>query len=197
MNTLQNPLPASTAAGEARSGSVHLRGPGTAVMGLIRYAAGDSALGKILVASSDRGVCAVLFGAAARTLEAELATVYPKARLDPSGAALKQLLAQVTALVEAPAMGFDQPLDVGGTKFQQRVWQALREIRPGSTATYADIAARIGRPAAARAVAGACAANVLAIAIPCHRVMKGDGALSGYRWGTERKRALLQREVRA
>jgi AraC family transcriptional regulator of adaptative response/methylated-DNA-[protein]-cysteine methyltransferase len=197
MNALQNTLPITIAADEARSGSVHLRESGTALMGPIRYATGDSTLGKILVASSERGVCAVLFGADGRTLESDLAMVHPEARLEASGAALKQLLAQVTALVEAPASGLDQPLDIGGTKFQQRVWQALREIRAGSTVSYADIAARIGLPAAVRAVASACAANVLAIAIPCHRVIRSDGALSGYRWGGERKRALLQREARA
>ena len=197
MNALQNTLPTATVMDDASPGSVHLREPETAIIGSIRYATGNSTLGKILVASSDRGVCAVLFGDDERTLETELATVYPKAKLDERAAALRQLLAQVTALVEAPARGFDQPLDVGGTKFQQRVWQALREIPAGRTASYADIAARIGRPDAVRAVGSACAANVLAIAIPCHRVIKSDGAPSGYRWGAERKRVLLQREARA
>lgn len=194
MNALQNTLPTTAAVHGARS--TYLREPGTAVMGSIRYATGDSTLGKILVASSERGVCAVFLGADEGTLATDLATIYPNARLDESGAAQKQLLAQVTALVEAPASGFDQPLDIGGTKFQQRVWQALREIPAGSTATYAEIAARIGQPDAVRAVASACAANVLAIAIPCHRVIKSDGTLSGYRWGIERKRALLEREAR-
>ena len=103
----------------------------------------------------------------------------------------------MVGFVEAPALGLDLPLDVRGTAFQQRVWQALREIPAGTTASYAEIAARIGAPSAVRAVAQACAANALAVAIPCHRVVRTDGALSGYRWGVERKRALLEREARA
>ncbi len=103
----------------------------------------------------------------------------------------------MVGLVEAPASGPDLPLDIRGTAFQRRVWQALREVPAGSTASYAAIAARVGAPGAVRAVAGACAANPLAVAIPCHRVVRQDGALSGYRWGVERKRALLDREASA
>ncbi|MDT4826431.1 Bifunctional transcriptional activator/DNA repair enzyme Ada [compost metagenome] len=104
-------------------------------------------------------------------------------------------MARVVGFIEAPALGLDLPLDVRGTAFQERVWQALREIPPGSTASYAEIAERIGSPRAVRAVAQACAANSLAVAIPCHRVVRSDGNLSGYRWGVERKRRLLEREA--
>jgi AraC family transcriptional regulator, regulatory protein of adaptative response / methylated-DNA-[protein]-cysteine methyltransferase len=197
MNALQDTVSTATAGDETRRGSLHLREANTEFTGTIRYATGASTLGKILVASSDLGVCAVWLGDDERSLETELSRAHPKARLDARPAALKELLAHVTALVETPVRGFDQVLDVAGTRFQQSVWLALRTIPAGSTASYADIAARIGRPDAVRAVGSACAANVLAIAIPCHRVIKSDRTLSGYRWGTERKRALLQRERRA
>lgn len=166
-----------------------------AATGDIRFAIGDSSLGYILVAKSGRGVCAILLGDDAKALARELQGRFPQSRLTGDDAGLADLLARVTAFVEAPARGLDLPLDPQGTAFQQRVWQALRKIPAGETASYAGIAERIGSPNAARAVAQACAANPIAVAIPCHRVVRNDGALSGYRWGVERKRALLQREA--
>lgn len=163
---------------------------------VIRYAVGASSLGPVLVAMSDRGVCAILMGEEAEAPAAALARRFPKARIAAGDADFAALVGRVVALVEDPAGGFDLPLDLRGTAFQRRVWQALREIPAGATASYAEIAARIGAPGSARAVAGACAANPVAIAVPCHRVLRGDGALSGYRWGVERKRALLAREGR-
>ena len=160
----------------------------------IRFAVGDCSLGAILVASSATGVCAILIGDDPESLVRDLQDRFPKARLTGGDAAYDALVAKVVGLVEAPAIGLDLPLDVRGTAFQQRVWAALRDIPAGATATYTDIAARIGAPKSVRAVAGACAANPVAVAIPCHRVIRGDGALSGYRWGIERKRALLDRE---
>jgi AraC family transcriptional regulator of adaptative response/methylated-DNA-[protein]-cysteine methyltransferase len=160
----------------------------------IRFAVGQCWLGSILVAATERGVCAILLGEDAEALVQDLQDSFPKARLIGNDVAFEELIAKVVGFVEAPALGLDLPLDVRGTAFQQRVWQALRGIPAGSTATYAEIADRIGRPAAVRAVAQACASNPLAVAIPCHRVVRSDGALSGYRWGIERKRALLERE---
>ena len=148
-----------------------------------------------LVASSDKGVCSILIGDDPQALAEDLQRRFGKAQLvgdDPDFAAL---VALVVGFVEAPKLGLDLPLDVRGTAFQQRVWQALRAIPAGSTASYADVAAAIGSPSAVRAVAGACAANPIAVAIPCHRVLRNDGALSGYRWGVERKRALLDAEA--
>ena len=151
----------------------------------------------MLVAQSDRGICAILLGDEAQALENDLRQRFPNARLQRGDAAFATQVAQVVALVEAPGRGLALPLDVRGTAFQQRVWQALQAIPPGQTASYAEIAQRIGAPAAVRAVAQACAANALAVAVPCHRVVKSDGGLSGYRWGVERKRALLRREAEA
>ena len=162
---------------------------------VIRFAIGETSLGAILVASSERGVTAILLGDDPEALAQELQRRFLKARLIGGDAGYEQLVARVVGLVEAPGLGLDLPLDVRGTAFQQRVWKALREIPAGSTATYAEIARAIGAPKATRAVAGACAANGLAVAIPCHRVIRNDGALSGYRWGVERKRALLDRET--
>jgi AraC family transcriptional regulator, regulatory protein of adaptative response / methylated-DNA-[protein]-cysteine methyltransferase len=161
----------------------------------IRFAIGQCALGAILVAQSERGVCAIALGDDPDALARELQDRFPKARLIGGDPGFEQLVAQVVGFVEAPGVGLDLPLDVRGTAFQQRVWQALREVPPGRTASYADIAQRIGRPKSVRAVAQACGANVLAVAIPCHRVVRSDGGLSGYRWGVERKRALLAREA--
>ncbi|MFC5435032.1 bifunctional DNA-binding transcriptional regulator/O6-methylguanine-DNA methyltransferase Ada [Rhodanobacter umsongensis] len=163
----------------------------------IRFAIGECSLGAILVAQSGRGVCAILFGDDPDALARDLQDRFPRANLIGGDHAFEQLVAQVVGLVEAPALGLDLPLDVRGTAFQQRVWQALREIPAGVTVSYSDVARRIGSPKAVRAVAGACAANMLAVAIPCHRVVRNDGGLSGYRWGVERKRALLAREVQA
>ena len=161
----------------------------------IRFAVGECSLGSILVAATDRGVCAIRFGDDPDALVRDLQDRFPKAQLIGGDEAFEQLVAKVVGFVEAPAQGLDLPLDVRGTAFQQRVWQALREIPVGSTASYAEIAARIGRPKAVRAVAQACASNGIAVAIPCHRVVRTDGALSGYRWGVARKRALLEREA--
>jgi AraC family transcriptional regulator of adaptative response/methylated-DNA-[protein]-cysteine methyltransferase len=162
----------------------------------IRFAIGECSLGAILVASSEKGVCAILLGDDPDALARDLQDRFPKSNLIGGDSEFEQLVAKVVGFIEAPAIGLDLPLDVRGTAFQQRVWQALREIPAGSTVSYTDIANRIGSPKAVRAVAGACAANALAVAIPCHRVVKRDGALSGYRWGVERKRTLLEREAK-
>lgn len=162
----------------------------------IQFAVGECSLGSILVAKSERGVCAILLGDDPDELTRDLQNQFPRANLIGDDEAFEQLIAKVVGFVEAPALGLDLPLDVRGTAFQQRVWQALRNIPAGSTASYTDIANRIGSPKSVRAVAQACGANALAVAIPCHRVVRNDGALSGYRWGVERKRALLEREAR-
>jgi AraC family transcriptional regulator of adaptative response/methylated-DNA-[protein]-cysteine methyltransferase len=127
----------------------------------------------------------------------DLQDQFPKANLIGDDGGYEDMIAKVIGLIEAPSVGLDLPLDIRGTAFQQRVWKALQQIPVGSTASYADIAKSIGMPKAVRAVAQACGANLLAVAIPCHRVIRNDGALSGYRWGVERKRALLDREARA
>lgn len=161
----------------------------------IRFAVGDCSLGSILVAQSERGICAILLGDDPEALVRVLQNRFPAAELIGDDAAFEQLVARVVGLVESPGLGGDLPLDIRGTAFQQRVWQALRAIPVGRTASYTEIARRMGLPKAARAVAGACAANLLAVAIPCHRVVRQDGSLSGYRWGVERKRLLLEREA--
>jgi AraC family transcriptional regulator of adaptative response/methylated-DNA-[protein]-cysteine methyltransferase len=160
----------------------------------IHFAIGECRLGSILVASSDRGVCAILLGDDPDALVRDLQDRFPKSNLIGGDAKFETLIAKVVGLIEAPALGLDLPLDIRGTAFQQRVWQALREIPAGSTVSYTEIANRIGLPKAVRAVAQACGANTLAVAIPCHRVVRSDGTLSGYRWGVERKRALLELE---
>jgi AraC family transcriptional regulator of adaptative response/methylated-DNA-[protein]-cysteine methyltransferase len=161
----------------------------------IRFAIGECSLGSILVASTEKGVCAILMGDDPDALARDLEDRFPRARLIGGDADFEALVAKVVGFVEASSLGLELPLDVRGTAFQQRVWQALREIPAGSTASYAEIAKRIGAPKAVRAVARACAANTIAVAIPCHRVVRNDGALSGYRWGVVRKRALLERET--
>ncbi len=163
----------------------------------IRFAIGECSLGSILVARSERGVCAILLGDDPDALARDIQDRFPQARLIGGDAAFEDLIAKVVGFVEAPALGLDLPLDLRGTAFQQRVWRALQEIPAGKTASYTQIAERLGAPKAIRAVAQACAANALAVAIPCHRVVRTDGALSGYRWGVERKRALLDRETAA
>jgi AraC family transcriptional regulator of adaptative response/methylated-DNA-[protein]-cysteine methyltransferase len=160
----------------------------------IRFAVGECSLGSILVAQSPKGVCAILMGDDPDALVRDLQDRFPRAALVGGDVAFEQTVARVIGFVEAPALGLDLPLDVRGTAFQRRVWQALREIPVGSTASYTEIAARIGAPNGARAVAQACSANALAVAIPCHRVVRTDGSRSGYRWGAERKRTLLKRE---
>jgi AraC family transcriptional regulator, regulatory protein of adaptative response / methylated-DNA-[protein]-cysteine methyltransferase len=161
----------------------------------IRFAVGQSSLGAILVASSAKGVVSVLIGDDPDQLARDLQDQFPKASLIGGDGKYEALVARVVGLVEAPAIGLDLPLDVRGTAFQQRVWRALRNIKPGVTATYSQIARKIGAPKSMRAVAGACAANKLAVLIPCHRVVRNDGSLSGYAWGVERKRALIDREA--
>ncbi len=162
----------------------------------IRFAHGPCSLGRVLVAASARGICAVLLGNSAAQTARELRQRFPRAALhaDP---ALAAALAQVVALIEDPrhATAPGLPLDIRGTAFQQRVWQELGRIASGRTLSYSELARRIGSPRAVRAVASACAANALAVLIPCHRVVAGDGGLSGYRWGVARKRALLEREA--
>jgi len=165
--------------------------------GDIRFALGECALGTLLVAHSRLGVCAILIGDDAAALVRDLSDRFPGSRLLGDDAAARQRFAEVAAFVDAPATQPEFPLDARGTPFQQRVWQVLREIPPRSTLSYADVARRIGAPKAVRAVAQACAANKLAVAIPCHRVVRSDGAVSGYAWGVDRKRSLLAREAQA
>lgn len=172
-------------------GSFRAGGAGTT----IRFAIGQCSLGAILVAASTRGVCAIALGDDPELLARALQDRFGRAELIGGDPDFEQLVARVVGCVEAPRLGLDLPLDIRGSAFQQRVWQALRDIPAGTTASYADIAKRIGAPGAARAVAGACAANPLAVAIPCHRVVRTDGGVSGYRWGVERKRALIEREA--
>ena len=162
----------------------------------IRFAVGECSLGSILVAQSERGICAIAIGDDPDRLARDLQDRFPQARFVGGDEAFEALVANVIGFVESPKTGLDLPLDVRGTAFQQRVWQAMRQIPVGETTSYAELARRIGAPTSTRAVAAACAANVLAVAIPCHRVVRSDGGLSGYRWGVERKRALLEREAR-
>jgi AraC family transcriptional regulator of adaptative response/methylated-DNA-[protein]-cysteine methyltransferase len=164
---------------------------------VIRFAVGECSLGSILVAATDKGVCAIEFGDDPDALVHALQDRFPKAQLVGGDRTFEQLVAKVVGFIEAPAQGLDLPLDIRGTAFQKRVWNAIRDIPAGTTASYADLARRIGLPSASRAVAQACASNTLAVAIPCHRVVRRDGGLSGYRWGVERKEALLTRETAA
>lgn len=161
----------------------------------IRFALGESSLGSILVATSSKGICAISLGDDPHALIEAFQDQFPNANLIGADAAFEQLVAEVVGFVESPATGLALPLDIRGTVFQERVWQALRDIPAGSTATYTQIATQIGLPSAVRAVANACGANKLAVAIPCHRVVRSDGSLSGYRWGVERKRKLLEIEA--
>jgi AraC family transcriptional regulator of adaptative response/methylated-DNA-[protein]-cysteine methyltransferase len=161
----------------------------------IRFAIGQSSMGAVLVAMSEKGVCAITMGEDPDALAKDLQDRFPRAEIIGADHAFEDVVARVLALVETPSAGLDLPLDVRGTAFQQRVWQALRGIPRGATATYSEIAERIGSPASVRAVAQACASNRIAVAIPCHRVVRADGGLSGYRWGVARKRELLDREA--
>ncbi|WP_426139421.1 bifunctional DNA-binding transcriptional regulator/O6-methylguanine-DNA methyltransferase Ada [Pseudomonas sp. DWP3-1-2] len=163
----------------------------------IRFAVGECSLGAILVAQSGLGVCAILLGDDPHALIRDFQDQFRNATLIGADPDFEQLVARVVGFVEAPSMGLDLPLDLRGTAFQQRVWTALKNIPPGTTASYAEIARRLGAPKSFRAVAQACGANRLAVAIPCHRVVRSDGNLSGYRWGVERKRQLLDREAEA
>lgn len=161
----------------------------------IRFAVAQCTLGALLVAASEKGVCAILLGDDPDALVRDLQDRFRDARLIGADREFERWIAKVVGLIEAPRIGLDLPLDLRGTAFQQRVWQALRKIPAGETISYAELAKRIGLPGAVRAVARACAANSIAVAVPCHRVVRTDGGLSGYRWGIERKRALLEREL--
>ncbi|MBV9907879.1 MAG: bifunctional DNA-binding transcriptional regulator/O6-methylguanine-DNA methyltransferase Ada [Hyphomicrobiales bacterium] len=161
----------------------------------IRFAVGQASLGAVLVAATKKGVCAILLGDDPETLVRDLQDRFPKAEFEGGDAEFERMVAQVVGLIEAPGQRLDLPLDIRGTVFQQKVWAALRAIPPGETATYLEIARAIGQPKAVRAVAQACGANPLAVAIPCHRVVRTDGDVSGYRWGVERKRKLIDREA--
>jgi AraC family transcriptional regulator of adaptative response/methylated-DNA-[protein]-cysteine methyltransferase len=164
---------------------------------VIRFAVGECSLGAILVAATEKGVCAIELGNDPDALVRGLQDRFPNARFVGGDPAFELLVARVVGFVEAPGQGLDLPLDIRGTAFQQRVWKAIRTIPAGSTATYSEIARRIGKPKAIRAVAHACASNGIALAIPCHRVVRIDGSMAGYRWGVARKRALLTREKAA
>ena len=160
----------------------------------IQFAVAQCFLGAVLVAQTDLGICAILLGDDPQTLVEDLQRRFSSAQLTPGDENFMQRVARVIGFIETPSRGLDLPLDIQGTAFQQRVWQALRDIPAGATLSYTQVAERIGSPRSVRAVAGACPANAIAIAIPCHRVVRSDGGLSGYRWGIERKRALLERE---
>jgi len=172
-------------------GAVRRGGAGT----VIRFAVGEASLGAVLVAATDKGVCAITLGDDPDVLVRDLQDRFPRAELKGGDAEFERMVAEVVGLVEAPGQRLDLPLDIRGTAFQQKVWAALQAIPPGKTATYTEIARAIGQPTAVRAVAQACGANPLAVAIPCHRVVRADGDLSGYRWGVERKRKLIDREA--
>ena len=161
----------------------------------IRYDIGSSTLGRVLVASNDKGLCAILLGDSPQSVLRELRERFPAAQLTQEPKQLAHALPEVIELIEGRRAALDLPLDPAGTEFQRRVWRALRMIPAGATASYTDIARRIDAPTSFRAVAQACGANPLALAIPCHRVVRNDGGLSGYRWGVARKRALLEREA--
>jgi AraC family transcriptional regulator of adaptative response/methylated-DNA-[protein]-cysteine methyltransferase len=163
----------------------------------LRVTIADTSLGLVVVVKSASGLAAVLFGEDRDALRRDLRERFPFATLIDDDATTNELAASVVAYIESPANKLEVPLDLRGTDFQRAVWQALREIPAGSTASYTDIATRIGQPKSVRAVAQACAANALAVVVPCHRVVRSDGAVSGYRWGVERKRALLERESAA
>jgi len=163
----------------------------------ITYSVGKSTLGQLLVARSANGICSILIGSEAEELNSDLATRFLQSTLVRNDRKLRDDLEKVLRFIETPAIGLDLPLDIHGTPFQRRVWEELSKIRPGAIITYGALATRIGEPKAVRAVAGACAANAIALAIPCHRVVRSNGTLSRYRWGVERKRALLEREARA
>lgn len=163
----------------------------------IKFAIAQASLGAVMVAATDKGICAILLDDDPDFLVRDLQDRFPRAELIGGDTEFERQVATVIGFIEQPALGLDLPLDIRGTAFQQRVWQALRAIPAGSTASYTEVAERIGSPRAVRAVAGACAANALAVVIPCHRVVRQDGDLSGYRWGVERKRELLARERQA
>lgn len=162
---------------------------------LLFYATGECALGQVLVARSDKGVCAILIGDTDEKLETDLAARFPRAGLVANEAAVHDDLAKVIRFAERPAEGLDLTLDMRGTSFQRRVWETLRAIPAGRTVTYAELAGRIDPPTSPRAIGAACAANPIALAVPCHRVVRSDGDLAGYRWSIERKRELIRKEA--
>jgi AraC family transcriptional regulator, regulatory protein of adaptative response / methylated-DNA-[protein]-cysteine methyltransferase len=161
----------------------------------IRYTVQPCWLGWVLVAATPKGICAIAFGDHAETLTTQLRADFPKAQFCESDRAFEHWVGQVLSLIETPQAAFDLPLDIQGTAFQQQVWKLLQMIEPGTTLSYAEVAKRIGKPKAVRAVANACATNRIAVAIPCHRVVGSDGSLRGYRWGCDRKQALLEKEA--
>jgi AraC family transcriptional regulator, regulatory protein of adaptative response / methylated-DNA-[protein]-cysteine methyltransferase len=175
----------------------NFRAPGSQVEGPIRFTVGQTVLGKVLVGRSQRGICAIFLGEDAQALHDQLASEFPGIELQADEASLQRELTQVIGFVDKDTSEGVINLDIGGTDFEQKVWQALCGIPMGKTRSYGEVARDLGVPEAVRAVAGACAANVLAIAIPCHRVVRSDGSISGYRWGVERKRALLVEESAA
>jgi O-6-methylguanine DNA methyltransferase len=162
---------------------------------VIAYAVGESTLGKVLVARSAEGVCAILMGSQVEELMSDLASLFPNSDVVRNDRRLNGDLQKVLRFIETPAEGLDLPLAIRGTPFQRRVWDVVLKVPAGAVITYGALAARIGEPKAVRAVANACAANAIALAIPCHRVIRKDGTFSGYRWGEERKRALIAREA--
>lgn len=164
---------------------------------VIRYGNAPCVLGVLLLAATDKGICSIELGDNEKDLTEALRHRFPRAQLEPMNEQIEQWLRALVQFIEQPRSALQLPLDIQGTAFQRQVWQALQDIPLGTTASYTDIAARIGKPSAARAVATACASNTLALAIPCHRVIRGNGELAGYRWGIERKRELLQREAKA
>jgi AraC family transcriptional regulator of adaptative response/methylated-DNA-[protein]-cysteine methyltransferase len=168
------------------------RGGGAGVA--IRYSIGRSSLGLVMIAATDRGICSVRFGESEAALLEELRAGFPLASVAPAGGDFESWSRAVVEYIDNPRVAPDLPLDIRGTAFQQRVWQALREIPAGKTVSYTQLAVKAGSPAAVRAVGSACAANPVAVLVPCHRAVKSDGGLSGYRWGVERKRALLAKE---
>lgn len=161
---------------------------------LIRFTIGSSSLGSLLIAASMKGICCITLGDDSGPLVADLKKRFKNLNVVEDDDALKKFLTQVIEFVETPRSDLDLPLDVRGTEFQQRVWQALLKIPFGTTTSYSSVAHMIGSPNSVRAVASACGANSISLAIPCHRVVRSDGQLSGYRWGIERKHALLARE---
>jgi AraC family transcriptional regulator, regulatory protein of adaptative response / methylated-DNA-[protein]-cysteine methyltransferase len=167
------------------------------VVDILTYATGECALGQVLVARSIKGVCAILLGTDHDELEVDLAARFPQATLVANESVVRDDLAKVIRFVDRPAEGLHLTLDMRGTPLQRRVWEKLRAIRVGRTVTYMELARWIGPPASARVIAGACAANPIALAIPCHRVIRTDGDLAGYRWGIERKRELIRKEAMA
>lgn len=173
----------------------HFRTPDSPVQGPIYFAIGGAMRGKVLIGQSAHGICAIFLGDDARALRGQLAAAFPGAQRRAALELLQHQLGQVIDFIDHGTTEGTIDLDVGGTAFEQKVWRALCAIPAGATRSYGEVARDLGMPGAARAVARACAANVLAAAIPCHRVLRGDGAISGYRWGVERKRALLAGEA--